>query len=148
MYEKYINVFLYYSISFNSFMDLTSKCVSVQQQEFICSRVTFFFPPSSQFLSTSTTGPHWRPQTALWCSTRLMRFWRRRRIRRQTHLGIIMGQRHCWDRLEVTCQSSCLSLWWYAQEKGPSSVCCSCWGLCGWVTPSTSSRGGTLTYWT
>lgn len=32
----------------------------------------------------------------------------------------------------------------HEKERYPSSVCCSCWGLCGWVTPSTSSKGGNL----
>lgn len=149
-----IAMFIFHSMSFNSCIDLTSRCVSIQQPEyvFILSALVFpklhhfFFPSCFQFLSTSTTGPHWWLQTAAWCFIRLMRFWKRQRTSRQTCLDITT--RHCWDRLEDTCQYFCPSLWCHAQEKGPSSVCCSCWGLCGWVTPSTSSRGGNLTQWT
>lgn len=105
-----------------------------------------FIPPplSSQFSSTCTAAPHWQPQTAHWCLSRLPRFWRRWKTRREARSAPLIRPRRWWDALRSTCWSTCPSLWWCARERGPSSACCSCWAPCGWVTPSTSSRGGRL----
>lgn len=64
------NMFLFCSISFSSFIDLTGRCVSISSNSknvyvfklspLVCPKLhPFFFPSPFQSLSTSTTGPHW-----------------------------------------------------------------------------------------
>lgn len=90
-------------------------------------------PLSLQFSIISITAPFWRPRTAQrWCC-RWRRSWRLWKIRQEA----ATSQR--WN----TSTSISPSLWCCAHERGPSSVCCSCWAPCGWDTLCTSSSGGT-----